>query len=59
MRGRASSHLILWHVVTEAKLATQVSNLQGKIEFCEDRINQVVYQLYELIEAEIKIVKGL
>lgn len=45
--------------VTEVKLATQVSHLQGKIEFCEDRINQMVYQLYELTEAEIKIVEGI
>ncbi len=42
----------------ETKLATQVSQLQGKIDFCEERINQIVYQLYELTEAEIKIVEG-
>ncbi|MBS1765654.1 MAG: N-6 DNA methylase [Bacteroidetes bacterium] len=43
--------------ITEVKLATQVSQLQGKIEFCEDRINQIVYQLYELTADEIKIVE--
>ena len=42
----------------ETKLATQVSLLQGKIDYCEDRVNQIVYQLYELTEAEIKIVEG-
>ncbi len=42
----------------ETKLATKVSQLQGKIDYCEDRINQIVYQLYELTEAEIKIVEG-
>jgi len=39
------------------KLATQASQLQGKIDFCEDRINQIVYQLYELSAEEIKIVE--
>ncbi|MFA7380939.1 MAG: N-6 DNA methylase [Bacteroidia bacterium] len=43
---------------TETKLATQVSQLQGKIDYCESRINEIVYQLYELTEAEIKIVEG-
>ena len=42
----------------ETKLATQVSQLQGKIEYCEERINKIVYSLYELTEAEIKIVEG-
>ncbi len=41
----------------ETKLATQVSQLQGKIEYCENRINEIVYQLYELTEAEIKIIE--
>ena len=43
----------------ETKLATQVSQLQGKIEYCENRINQILYQLYELPEDEIKIVEGI
>ena len=42
----------------ETKLATQVSQLQGRIDYCEDRINQIVYQLYNLTEAEIKIVEA-
>ncbi len=42
----------------ETKLATQVSELQGKIDFCESRINEIVYQLYELTPDEIKIVEG-
>ncbi|MCC6384315.1 MAG: N-6 DNA methylase [Bacteroidia bacterium] len=41
----------------ETKLAAQVSQLQGKIDYCEDRINQIVYQLYELTEEEIKIIE--
>lgn len=43
---------------TEAKLATQVSQLQGRIGYCEDRINEIVYQLYDLTDEEIKIVQG-
>ena len=39
------------------KLQTKVSQLDGKIEYCESRINEIVYQLYELTEEEIKIVE--
>lgn len=42
----------------KTKLATHVSQLQNKIDYCENRINEIVYQLYELTEAEIKIVEG-
>lgn len=42
----------------DVKLASQASQLQGKIDFCEDRINQIIYQLYELTDEEIKIVEG-
>ena len=38
------------------KLATQVSQFESKIDYCEEKINQAVYQLYELTEAEIKII---
>jgi type I restriction-modification system DNA methylase subunit len=40
------------------KLATQVSQFESKIDYCKDKINQVVYQLYELTADEIKIVEG-
>ncbi len=43
---------------SEAKLSTQVSQIQGKIDFFENRLNQMVYQLYDLTEEEIKIVEG-
>lgn len=32
--------------------------LKGKIDFCENRINQLVYELYGLTEEEIEIVEG-
>lgn len=44
--------------IAETKLASQVSQLQSKVDYCGDRINQIVYQLYELTNEEIKIVEG-
>ncbi|MBL7914203.1 MAG: N-6 DNA methylase [Bacteroidia bacterium] len=38
------------------QLATKISHLDSKIEFCENRINELVYQLYELTPEEIEIV---
>ncbi|MBA3649698.1 MAG: N-6 DNA methylase [Chitinophagales bacterium] len=42
----------------ETNLQTKVSQLDGRIEYCESRINEIVYQLYELTPDEIKIVEG-
>lgn len=42
----------------EAKLATKISQIAGKIDYCEKKINEIVYQLYELTNEEIKIVEG-
>lgn len=42
----------------ETKLQTKISQLESKIAYSEERINQIVYQLYELTEAEVKIVDG-
>lgn len=42
----------------ETKLATQVSQLENKIDFCENRINEIVYHFYELTEDEIKIIEN-
>ncbi|MBU1677383.1 MAG: Eco57I restriction-modification methylase domain-containing protein, partial [Bacteroidetes bacterium] len=42
----------------ETKLQTKVSQLESKIDYCETRINEIVYQLYGLTEEEIKIVKN-
>jgi Alw26I/Eco31I/Esp3I family type II restriction m6 adenine DNA methyltransferase len=43
---------------TEAKLSTTIQQLNTKIDYYENKINQLVYQLYELTEEEIKIVEG-
>ncbi|MCX6238293.1 MAG: N-6 DNA methylase [Bacteroidia bacterium] len=42
----------------EAKLQSRVALIEGKIDYCENRINEIVYQLYELTDDEIKIVEG-
>jgi hypothetical protein len=41
----------------QAKLETKLNQIQGKIDYCETRINEIVYQLYGLTEEEIKIVE--
>ena len=40
------------------KLQSKINQIQSKIEIYENKINQLVYQLYELREEEIKIVEG-
>ena len=40
------------------KLPSQLSQIEGKISYCETRINEIVYQLYELTDDEIKIIEG-
>lgn len=40
------------------KLGTKINQIQSKIDFCENRINEIVYQLYDLSEDEIKIIEA-
>ncbi len=42
---------------TTAKLETKNNQIQSKIDYCENRINEIVYQMYDLTESEIKIVE--
>jgi adenine-specific DNA-methyltransferase len=39
------------------KLESNVHQLQNKIDYCEEKLNQIVYQLYKLSPEEIKIVE--
>ncbi|MCK9401443.1 MAG: N-6 DNA methylase [Bacteroidales bacterium] len=39
-------------------LESRRQQIQGKIDYCENGINEIVYQLYGLTEEEIKIVEG-
>ena len=36
------------------KLQTKISELDSKIDYCENRINEIVYKLYDLTEDQIK-----
>ena len=40
------------------KLKTKIEQIESKIDYYENKINQLVYQLYDLTEKEIKIVEG-
>ncbi len=42
----------------DIQLATKAEHLQGKIEYCENRINHLVYELYDLTEEEIALVES-
>lgn len=50
--------LQLYKEKSETKLYSRVNLLQGKIDYCEEKINKIVYQLYGLTEDEIKIIEG-
>jgi type I restriction-modification system DNA methylase subunit len=41
----------------ETKLQTKVTQLESRIDYYENRINEIVYQLYDLTADEIKIVE--
>ena len=41
------------------KLETKINSIQSKIDYCEEKINTIMYQLYELTEEEIKIIEGI
>jgi hypothetical protein len=40
------------------KLESQIEQLQSRIDFHEDKINQAVFQLYGLTKDEIKIIEN-
>jgi hypothetical protein len=42
----------------EEKLSSKAEQIKQRIEHSEEKINQLVYELYELTEDEIKIVEG-
>ena len=42
----------------EEKLQTKIEQIKTRIEHSEEKINQLVYELYELTPEEIKIVEG-
>jgi type I restriction-modification system DNA methylase subunit len=44
--------------IKEEKLQNKVEQIKQRIEHSEEKINQLVYELYELTKDEIKIVEG-
>ena len=42
----------------EIKLQTKIDQVKQRIEHSEEKINQLVYELYELTPEEIAIVEG-
>lgn len=44
---------------TEVKLQTKLSQLESKIDYCVNRIDEIVYELYELKESEIGLVEKM
>ncbi len=44
--------------IGKEKLQTKIQQTQSKIDYCDEKINELVYQLYGLTENEIKIVEG-
>ena len=43
---------------SELKLESKIEQLQNRITYCEQRINEIVYQLYNLTDNEIKIIEN-
>ena len=43
--------------IKDEKLQTKIEQIKQRIEHSEDKINQLVYELYDLKEAEIKIIE--
>ncbi len=57
IEGLVNSLLQLNTEKLNARLPSKIQNINSKIDYCENKINQLVYQLYELTEEEIKIVE--
>ncbi|OQA02348.1 MAG: Type IIS restriction enzyme Eco57I [Bacteroidetes bacterium ADurb.Bin408] len=50
--------LLLYSEKQQTTLRSTSEQIQSKIDYCEDRINEIVYQIYGLTANEIKIVEG-
>lgn len=44
--------------IQDVSLESKKTQIKNKIQYCEDKIDQLVYELYELTPEEIKIVEG-
>ena len=54
------AQLLFLHVeILETKLTSKISQMKGKIDYCESRVNHIVYQLYDLTDEEIRIIETI
>ncbi|MFZ1424806.1 MAG: N-6 DNA methylase [Saprospiraceae bacterium] len=51
--------LLLNSEIQNVSLENKRQQIQGRIDYCENRINEIVYQLYGLTETEIKIIEKM
>jgi len=56
--GQVELLIKLNNELKSSKLPDRIEQLQSRIEFIESKINQLVYQLYYLTEAEISIIEN-
>jgi len=47
----------LYNSINNERLQEKIDQIKSKIDYCENRINEIVYQLYGLTEEEIRIVE--
>ena len=50
--------LNLYEEKQTVKLQSKIEQIQSRIDYCEDKIDRAVYELYGLTEEEIRIVEG-
>ncbi len=50
--------LKLYPEISASRLETKKEQLKNKIDYCEDKINELVYQLYNLTNEEIEIIES-
>ena len=43
---------------SQTNLPSKISQLESRIDYCENRINELVYQLYDITPEEQKIIEG-
>lgn len=62
LRVEVSKHvdilLMLNNKLKEEKLQSKIDQIKSRIEHSEEKINQLVYELYELTPEEINIIEG-
>ena len=51
--------LFLHQEKSTTKLESSLAQIQGKIDYCERRVDELVYELYGLTEDERKVVEGV